>query len=279
MKKIEGNTQTARCHAACLPKQSMSVDDERVSISECMRILRKCSHALLLFILLIPATTLAEGDIFDKLNQSMKAEEAALEKKAESGDMEAQMLLGNKYTDGGFFGADKERVRKGVGWYRRAAEQGYIPAQWQMADYALNGRIKEPDEAEALFWLSKVANKGNAEAQYTVANMHYSGIGTPVNMTEGERFLRLSVAQGYPDAQRTLGSLYLMGNTVDKNEKEAFRLFMLAAEQDNAAAQYMVGMMYSGGLGTEKSTDMAMTWLTKSAEGGNENAREALGLK
>lgn len=278
VKKINGDVQAAPCHRTHPTGQSKAVTHNKISIPGCVYMLRKFFPAMLIFMSCIPGMILAE-DIFDRLNQSMKEEEAALEKKAGTGDVEAQMLLGNQYTSGGFFGADKEKIRKGVGWYRRAAEQGHIPALLQMADYAVNGKIKEADVAEALFWLSKAANRGDPASQYTAADMYFSGIGTPVNMAEGERLLRLSVEQGYPDAQRSLGMLNLSGDIVNKNEGEAFRLFTLAAEQDDAASQYMVGMMYASGIGTEKNTDKAVVWLRKSAEGGNANARKTLGLE
>ncbi|MDR1828737.1 MAG: sel1 repeat family protein, partial [Methylobacteriaceae bacterium] len=62
-------------------------------------------------------------------------------------------------------------------WYRKAAEQGYAPAQNSLGYMYINGRGTIQDEREALVWFQKAANQGNAKGLGNLAAMYEKGLG------------------------------------------------------------------------------------------------------
>jgi hypothetical protein len=111
--------------------------------------------------------------------------------KAESGDTEAQLLLGWMFDTG-----------KGI----------------------------EPDSSEAFRWWMKAAEKGLAVAQYNVAVMYASGQGVDKNYTHAVDWYRKAAAQGWPAAYANLGWLYNSGRGVPLDKEEAQRLWTKGAE-------------------------------------------------
>lgn len=233
--------------------------------------------AIISLAVLAPLGTIsAQEDFSDYVENAHSSMMERLEREANDGSLDAQMQLGHLLTEGGIVGPTNEELRDGVSWYRRAAEQDHIPAQIIMVDYALNGKLKAPDNAEAFYWLNRAANAGSAEAQYHAANMNYSGMGTAENYAEGERLLRMSAAQNYPEAQHALGNLYLTGTAMEKNSVMAGALFQKAAEQGYAPSQFILGNMLVTGDGMEKQPDQGVAMIMRSAEQGYEPAVKLL---
>ncbi len=83
-------------------------------------------------------------------------------------------------------------------WYRRAAEQGYAPAQNNLG--GMYSRAEPPDNRQALEWYRKAA------------------------------------VQGFSDAQYNLGVMYQFGRGVPRDDVLAYMLFSLAASLGNKAA-------------------------------------------
>jgi TPR repeat protein len=52
-----------------------------------------------------------------------------------------------------------------VYWYRKAAEQGYPPAEYDLGRMLVDGRGARKNEAEAEVWFRRAAEKGIREAQ------------------------------------------------------------------------------------------------------------------
>jgi TPR repeat protein len=119
------------------------------------------------------------------------AEFNATRVKAESGDPQAQLLLGSMYDSG-----------TGV----------------------------QRDSSEAFRWWMKAAQKGNAVAQYNVAVMYAAGEGVEKNYTQAVEWYRKAAAQGWPDAYASLGWLYNSGRGVPIDKAEAQRLWTKGAE-------------------------------------------------
>jgi len=63
------------------------------------------------------------------------------------------------------------------------------------------------DYAEAVRWYRKAADQGYAIAQYDLGNMYDQGKGVPQNYGEARRWYRKAADQGYTNAQRALSAL------------------------------------------------------------------------
>ncbi|MEA1049532.1 hypothetical protein U5801_06905 [Lamprobacter modestohalophilus] len=84
--------------------------------------------------------------------------------KAESGDEESQLKLGNYYRLGYQLGFDLplvDGIEPCIYWYQRAAEQGNKKAQKNLWKHYRMGIATDPDEEQAQYWRSRY--KGQAE--------------------------------------------------------------------------------------------------------------------
>jgi TPR repeat protein len=160
----------------------------------------------------------------------------------------------------------------------RRAEAGDVEAQL-LAGLAFEDAGAVPrDPAQAVRWISAAAESGHPMAQNVLGNYYASGTGVPRDSKKAVEMYSRAAAQGYAQAQANLGWAYLDGRDVAANPVEAVRLFRLAAEQGNARAQLALGLVHEYGKGVEKSAREAAAWYQKAAEQGDPDAQIILGL-
>lgn len=88
----------------------------------------------------------------------------------------------------------------------------------------------DKDPAEALIWFKRAAEQGFADAQFNLALIYANGDGLPADPREAARWCRLAAEQGFPAAQDRLGVMYVRGEGVPLDETEALAWFQLAAQ-------------------------------------------------
>lgn len=192
---------------------------------------------------------------------------------AESGDAQAQFLLGKCYHNG--FGVKKDMI-EAVKWYRKAAEQGDASAQYNPGWCYANGEGVVQDYAEAVKWFRKAADQGLASAQYNLGWCYVNGRGVSQNYPEAAKWWRKAAEQGNANAQFDLAGCYSNGNGVTRDYREAVRWWQKAVEQGFANAQTSLGNSYYLGNGVAKDITEAVKWWHKAAEQGNEYANQML---
>jgi TPR repeat protein len=153
-----------------------------------------------------------------------------------------------------------------TGFYRKAAEAGYAPAEYQLGCAYEAGLGIERDLKQAAAWYRKAADQGNPEAQNDLGAMYAKGQGVPRNDRQAVRWYRLAAAQKNPEATSNLGMMYLKGRGVKHDLTRAFELFRRAAEQGFAAAQNNLALMYANGQGVTRDFVSAWAWLDLAAE-------------
>jgi len=133
---------------------------------------------------------------------------AQLQKKAVSGNTEAQFQLGWIYMHGeGYTGVTYVRdvprdLAKAHEWYQKAAAQGHVNAQYNLGMlYKLGLGVKEDGES-AFMWLQKAAAQGNDIAQYNVGVMYADGTGVKRYLPRACAWLALAAAQGNEKAKK-----------------------------------------------------------------------------
>ena len=151
---------------------------------------------------------------------------------------------------------DAEAIR----WYRRAAEQGNVLAQYNLGEGGSAMRHKRLTVLMLMLVVSVLVAHGAVAAQ------------DPSDLAQ----LRRAAEQGNADAQNNLGNRYLFGRGVSQSNGAAFSWYRRAAEQGHAQAQAMVGVMYRDGRGVSQSDDAAVTWLRRAAEQGHAQAQVAV---
>ena len=101
------------------------------------------------------------------------------------------------------------------------------------------------DYAEAVKWYRKAGEQGYAGAQYNLGFMYAKGKGVPQDYAEAGKWYRKAAAQGLAEAQNNLGIMYAKGKGVPQDYHEAAKWYRKAAEQGLAEAQNNLDLMYA----------------------------------
>ena len=89
-----------------------------------------------------------------------------------------------------------------VKWYRKAAEQNYAVAQYNLGCCYDNGQGVAKDYAEAVKWYRKAAEQNDAEAQFNLGVALRQWRRRGEGLVEGYKWFLLAAAQGDEDAKK-----------------------------------------------------------------------------
>ncbi len=213
-------------------------------------------------------------------NEAKFNEEKAIgyyRKAADQGHMIAQYFVG--------FSCENTGDEKATAWYRQSAEQGYKRAQYALGVHCENRanleqyeeKVKDSEEAkEAFEWFVKSADQGYKEARCALGVCYEKGIGTIQNRIKAISLYHESANQGYLEAQYRLGLWYHFDSR-DQDEKEAVVWYRKAAEQGHLDAQYYLGNCYASGKGIDLDEKKAVEWYVKAANQGHQRSQYNLG--
>ena len=169
----------------------------------------------------------------------------AIREKAEKGDPEAEWKLGKIYCENQYEKTAGPGIEKDLDlstkWYRKAAEQGFAQAQF---DLALRLYLNRKEDAnEGLKWLREGAQNGAVDAQVELggAYLGYSAFWTnvPKDPVEGVKWIRKAAEEGDAGAQGILGDCYFRGQGTTKD-------YVLAYKWVNLGAAYTAAHGYTG---------------------------------
>jgi TPR repeat protein len=181
-------------------------------------------------------TYLGRGTPKDESAGTKLAEEAlpAVRRLAESGDADAQGLLGALLAEG--IGVDRDQ-KKAVEWYQKAADRGLAGAMCNLGWLYVQGRGVTRDYEKGVEWLKKAADRGNVRAT------------------------------------NNLGWAYEHGLGVTRDVKKAIELYEKAADRGDEFGEYNLGRAYEYGLAVERDPKKALEWYKKAAAQGHEQAK------
>jgi hypothetical protein len=110
-----------------------------------------------------------------------------------------------------------------VTWYRRAADQGNVLAQFNLGTMYHQGQGVPQDYAQALTWYRRAAAQGEAVAQYNLALLYEQGGGVPQDYQQAYFWYNLAAA--HAPAEFSLTRNPLSQETVIRNrDRVAARL-------------------------------------------------------
>jgi TPR repeat protein len=192
-------------------------------------------------------------------------------KRAEEGDPKQQHLLALFYSLCFFQSSRWKESRlqdftEAAKWFRRAADQGYAPAQFNLGWMYHNPYLTVPgvatDQAEAAKWFRRAADQGYTPAQFNLGWMYDSGVGVAQDHFEAVEWYRRAADKGFDRAQFNLGLKYDKGEGVGQDYAEAAKWFRRAADQGLGKAQFNLGLLYEYGLGLPQDYVQAYFWMT-----------------
>lgn len=207
-----------------------------------------------------------------------------LKTQAEAGNAEAQFRTGEllRHRAEEINGSETAQAsaqrceQDAASWYRKAAEQGFAPAQRELANmymYCEGIGVGEDKQEQAFCWCRKAAAQGDSEAQFELASWLEDD-----KPAEAISLYRQAAEHGRTDALLSLAHLFESGCSVPKNDGEAFSCFLKAAEVGDADAYTHLGRKYLLGEGTPKNCARAVHWLLKVGNPQNTTAFYDMGL-
>jgi TPR repeat protein len=182
--------------------------------------------------------------------------------RAEKGEAEAQLHLGNLYLTGSGVSKSPGKAAK---WHRKAAEQGLAVAQYQLGIDCAFGEGVKMDKAEAALWFQKAAEQHLVDAQLEVARCYLHGEGVDVNGEEAVYWFRKAAAQGSADAEYELGKCYMEGTGASRDIELGVKWIRHAAERGLPPAQNTLGQCYQKGTGVTRDALQAYKWFALAA--------------
>ena len=126
--------------------------------------------------------------------------------------------------------------------------------------------------SEAAKWFRKAADQGYVKAQYFLGLMYHEGAGVIKDYAETVKWYRRAAAKGHVSAQSNLGKMYENGHGVLKDDAEA-QMVPWATDQGHANAQHNLALMYHKGQGVIKDHGEAVKWYRRAADQGYVNAQ------
>lgn len=196
--------------------------------------------------------------------------------KADVSDPAMQRILGTCY----FFGYGTEvDEEKGMDLLSAAAETGDAEAQEILGErYKYGGENIAQDYDMAVKWLTLAAESGNHAAEGELGDMYMEGMvtGDP-DVQTALKWLEKAVAGGDGSAAGGLGDVYYYGRDgVAKDLQRALELYEKGRVAGNWNCANMVGWMCENGEGTSADLERALACYRESAENGVEQGEKNL---
>ena len=150
----------------------------------------------------------------------------ALLDKANAGDAAAQVEMGDIRRAAGDavirnLPLSAEYYKTGRTWYRKAADQGFIPAEMHLAAlYRDGGKGFPRDMEQAAAWYRKAAEQGDVTAQATLGVLYSIGQGVPHDDVEAYFWLDLAASVKGPNQDKYAANRQLVGTHITAEELE-----------------------------------------------------------
>lgn len=170
-------------------------------------------------------------------------------RKAESGNLQAQIKLCNEYWEGRVL---KKDFRQCAYWGEKAIEQGDRSVRFRVA-YS-SAEAGYTDRAYSLY--TQLVDEGNALAMNNLACLEN-------NPAKSATLFKRAADLNDEVAQYNIANKYRNGYGVEQSYENAIHYFQLSANNGYAQAMVQLARMYRDGQGVEKDTDKMLVWYNK----------------
>ena len=204
----------------------------------------------------------------------LSLEEQAI-KLADSGDVEAQLLLGYSYL----YGENNFSVNydKAFEYYAKAALQNSDVALNNLGSLYYSGIGVARNSAKATILFEKSANLGNLDAAVNLGFILISGNGHEQNPQLAMQYFEKASAGGNLLAGFMVGYAHYKGVLGQRDIAKAAKLIENAAVAGFDEAQYVLAQMYLNGQGFPQNYGAAVKYLNMAVSQGNVEAMLDLG--
>lgn len=156
------------------------------------------------------------------------------------------------------------------------AEHGDVEAMVMVGDCYNRGFHAEQDDSKAHTYYKMAADKGHPEASFMVGLDYLIGSGVKKNKTAAAKYMQTAADKGVANAQYMLGSLYKTGEIgVFFKDQKAVQYYERAAKQGHAKAQVELGDTNIMNHGAQYTLEKGIFWLVCAYLHGNDAKKES----
>ncbi len=139
-------------------------------------------------------------------------------KKAEAGDLSAQIELAHAYRLGKGVSANQERC---VYWLQQAAEQGDGDAAADLAFSYYKGLGAIQDHHKAFYWSQKASERGSAKGHTAMGRAYFLGLGVEKDYAKAVAYFQKGLESGLSEPAYYLALAYDKGLGVKQDQQHA----------------------------------------------------------
>lgn len=121
-------------------------------------------------------------------------------------------------------------------WYEKAANQGYVDAQYKLGHSYRVGRGVAIDLATAIEWYKKAAGNGDREAMHNVGWMYATGQGVKTNAEQGYTWFLEAAEYGEMNAQVEIARRLREGDGIAKDLAGSYTWLLVVQAQTKSIA-------------------------------------------
>ncbi|WP_198023556.1 SEL1-like repeat protein, partial [Mesorhizobium sp. LSJC280B00] len=137
--------------------------------------------------------------------------------------------------------------------------------------YAESRGVKE-DMAAAAKWYEKAAELGFVPAEYRIGNFYEKGVGVARDIKKAKTWYQLAAAQGNASAMHNLAVLFAMATDGVTDNESAARWFQAAADLGVKDSQFNLGILAAKGVGMKQNLEESYKWFALVAKTGDKDA-------
>lgn len=115
-----------------------------------------------------------------------------------------------------------------IEWFKRASDQGYATASYDLGLAYLIGRGVKKNEAKGCELFLKSAQQGNDSGEYSIGTCYYYGVGLGRDSSRAFEWYQKAAAQDFPLAENGLGIMYGTGDPMQRDLTESLKWMLLA---------------------------------------------------
>lgn len=153
-------------------------------------------------------------------------------------------------------------VERALAEARAHAAAGDVVAQFSLGSMLYYGEDRLP---QAIDWFRKAAAQGYAPAEFQMGQLYDFGFGVTADVEQAFAWYRTAADHGSAAAQRAVGDFYRRGRAVAADPATAVAWYRRAADGDDLRAQYQLGQIYFDGTGVTRDYVSAYVWFDVAA--------------
>lgn len=172
----------------------------------------------------------------------------------------------------GIYELNRGEFKQAIAEFEPLVEEGFAPAQYQMALIYQHGYGLPKDGMKSLALYQLAAKQNYPDAQFELALIYTEGKLVKKDLTMAYELTKKAAQKGLASAQFNLAVMYANGEGTKQDIFKASRWYKNAAQQNYALAQYNLALLYSEGKGVEHSQELSYIWNTIASWNGYPNA-------